>query len=301
MLSAAVKEELKSQLPGVLIMDRFGASESGAQGAVDDGATGPRFVMNDETSVLDDELRPLRPGDGRIGRLARTGRIPLGYHKDQEKTAATFPTDPNGVRWSVPGDLASVEPDGTITVHGRGSASINSGGEKIFPEEVEAAVKAHPGVFDAIVVGIPDERFGERVAVVVQPRRESRARRLSGTSRHHCRERIAGYKMPRELVVVDAVPLTAAGKPDVAAARSLFTESRPPSRGGSAQPGRGRRGRPGASAPSAPPCRPRGRRPPRAPPPSTSTDSTCPASGQSPTLLAPVSRRGAQRAATRAG
>ena len=125
--------------------------------------------MNDETSVLDDELRPLSPGDGRIGRLARTGRIPLGYHKDQAKTDATFPTDANGVRWSVPGDLASVEPDGTITVHGRGSASINSGGEKIFPEEVEAAVKAHPDVFDAIVVGIPDERFGERVGVVVQP------------------------------------------------------------------------------------------------------------------------------------
>ena len=170
MLTAAVKDELRAELPGVLIMDRFGASESGAQGAVDDGAAGPRFVMNEDTTVLDDELRPLTPGDGRIGRLAGTGRIPLGYHKDQAKTDATFPTDANGVRWSVPGDLATVEPDGTITVHGRGSASINSGGEKIFPEEVEAAVKGHPGVFDAIVVGIPDERFGERVAVVVQPR-----------------------------------------------------------------------------------------------------------------------------------
>jgi 3-oxocholest-4-en-26-oate---CoA ligase len=222
MLSAAVKEELRHQLPGVLIMDRFGASESGAQGAVDDSATGPRFVMNDETSVLDDELRPLRPGDGRIGRLARTGRIPLGYHKDRANTEATFPTDTKGVRWSVPGDLASVEPDGTITVHGRGSASINSGGEKIFPEEVEAAVKEHPGVFGAIVVGIPDERYGERVAVVVQPRGESEAPTLEELQ-HHCRERVAGYKIPRELVVVDEVPLTAAGKPDLATARSLFT------------------------------------------------------------------------------
>ena len=163
MLSATVKRELQEQLPNMVIMDRFGSSESGAQGAVEDGATGPRFVMGDDTSVLDDELRPLRPGDGRIGRLARTGRIPLGYYKDQDKTEATFPVDARGVRWSIPGDLASVEADGTITVHGRGSASINSGGEKIFPEEVEAAVKTHPEIFDAIVVGLPDERFGERV------------------------------------------------------------------------------------------------------------------------------------------
>ena len=106
-----------------------------------------------------------------IGRLARTGRIPLGYYKDPDKTAATFPTDPDGTRWSVPGDLATIEADGTITVLGRGSASINSGGEKIFPEEVEAAIKSHPGVFDAIVVGVPDERFGERVAALVRPRR----------------------------------------------------------------------------------------------------------------------------------
>jgi 3-oxocholest-4-en-26-oate---CoA ligase len=229
MLSAAVKEELRVQLPGVLIMDRFGSSESGAHGAVDDGASGPRFVMNDETTVLDDELRPLTPGDGRIGRLARTGRIPLGYHKDRAKTEATFPTDERGVRWSVPGDLASIEEDGTITVHGRGSASINSGGEKIFPEEVEAAVKAHPGVFDAIVVGIPDERFGERVGVVVQPRTSSDAPTLEDLQ-VHCRGLVAGYKVPRELVTVDAVPLTAAGKPDAGAARTLFNPPRTASR-----------------------------------------------------------------------
>ncbi len=203
-------------------MDRFGSSESGAQGAVDDAASGPRFVMSADTSVLDEDLRALRPGDGHIGHLARTGRIPLGYHKDPAKTAATFPVDADGVRWSVPGDLASVEADGTITVHGRGSASINSGGEKIFPEEVEAAVKSHPDVFDAIVVGVPDERFGERVVVVVQPRRPADAPTLEEL-RAHCRDRIAGYKLPRGLTVVEAVPLTAAGKPDAAAARSLFS------------------------------------------------------------------------------
>ena len=221
MLSATVKADLSNQLPGVMIMDRFGSSEAGAQGAVEVGASGPRFVMSDDTAVLDDDLRPLAPGDGRIGRLARSGRIPLGYYKDEAKTAATFPTDADGVRWSVPGDLASIEPDGVITIHGRGSASINSGGEKIFPEEVEAAVKACPDVYDAIVVGLPDERFGERVAAVVRMRDGADPLTLDSLQ-DHCRGQIAGYKVPRELLLVDEVPLTAAGKPDTKAAKALF-------------------------------------------------------------------------------
>jgi fatty-acyl-CoA synthase len=221
MLSKTVKDELQDRLPNVMIMDRFGSSESGAQGAVEDGATGPRFAMSDDTSVLDDDLLPLTPGDGRIGKLARTGRIPIGYYKDQAKTEATFPVDAHGVRWSIPGDLASVEPDGTITVHGRGSASINSGGEKIFPEEVEAAVKAHPDVYDAIVLGLPDERFGERVAVAVHPRPGAEAPTLEELQ-EHCRGHIAGYKLPRQLLIVEAIPLTAAGKPDAKAAKTLF-------------------------------------------------------------------------------
>ena len=220
MLSATVKEELKAQLPNAMVMDRFGSSESGAQGAVEVGASGPKFVMSDDTSVLDDDLRPLSPGDGRIGHLARTGRIPLGYYKDLAKTEATFPTDAAGVRWSVPGDLASVETDGTITVLGRGSASINSGGEKVFPEEVEAAVKTHPDIFDAIVVGIPDDRFGERVAVVVHTR--PGATLTIETLQQHCRDHIAGYKIPRQMLLVDEIPLTAAGKPDAKAAKALF-------------------------------------------------------------------------------
>jgi len=221
MLSAAVKADLAAQLPGAIIMDRFGSSESGAQGVVEVGATGPKFAMGDDTSVLDDDLAPLSPGDGRIGRLARTGRIPLGYYKDEAKTAATFPTDGRGVRWSVPGDLASIGPDGVITVHGRGSASINSGGEKIFPEEVEAAVKAHPDVYDAIVVGLPDERFGERVAAVIRLRDTAPGLSLDGLI-EHCRDHVAGYKVPRQLLVVDEIPLTAAGKPDTKAAKALF-------------------------------------------------------------------------------
>jgi acyl-coenzyme A synthetase/AMP-(fatty) acid ligase len=221
MLSSTVKAELGRQLPDVMIMDRFGSSESGAQGAVEDAAGGPRFVMSADTSVLDDDLRPLRPGDGRIGRLARSGRIPVGYFKDPVKTEATFPVDADGVRWSIPGDMASVGPDGTITVHGRGSASINSGGEKIFPEEVEAVVKTHPGVYDAIVVGLPDGRFGERVAVVVHPRRPEDPPTLEDLQ-DHCRDHIAGYKIPRQLVVAEAIPLTAAGKPDAKSAKALF-------------------------------------------------------------------------------
>ncbi len=220
MLSATVKEELKALLPSAIVMDRFGSSEAGAQGAVDDGAAGPRFVMGDDTSVLDDDLRPLAPGDGRIGHLARRGRIPLGYYGDQAKTAETFPVDADGVRWSVPGDLAMVEADGTITVLGRGSSSINTGGEKVFPEEVEAAVKTHPHVFDAIVVGIPDERFGEQVAVVVQPRNGSEP--SLAEIQEHCRTIIAGYKVPRRLALIDSLPLTAAGKPDAKAAKTCF-------------------------------------------------------------------------------
>jgi fatty-acyl-CoA synthase len=221
MLSAAVKADLAAQLPGAMIMDRFGSSEAGAQGAVEVGDSGPKFVMSEDTAVLDDDLRPLSPGDGRIGHLARCGRIPLGYYRDEAKTAATFPTDPDGVRWSVPGDLASIEADGVITVHGRGSASINSGGEKIFPEEVEAAVKAHADVYDAIVVGLPDERFGERVAAVVRMRDGSDPLPLEALQ-DHCRAQIAGYKVPRQLLLVDEIPLTAAGKPDGKAARALF-------------------------------------------------------------------------------
>ena len=156
--------------------------------------------------------------------VALRGRGPIGYYKDEAKTAATFPTDAGGVRWSVPGDLASIGPDGVITVHGRGSASINSGGEKIFPEEVEAAVKAHPDVYDAIVVGLPDERFGERVAAMVRMRDGAPPLDLEALQ-DHCRGHIAGYKLPRELLLVDEIPLTAAGKPDARAAKARF---RPP-------------------------------------------------------------------------
>ncbi|HEX4219224.1 MAG TPA: acyl-CoA synthetase [Acidimicrobiales bacterium] len=218
--SDTVKAELSAQLPDVMIMDQFGSSESGAQGTISGGGDGPRFAMNKDTAVLDEDLLPLQPGDGRIGRLARRGHVPIGYFKDEAKTAATFPVDADGVRWSIPGDLATVEADGSITVHGRGSGSINSGGEKIFPEEVEAAVKTHPGVYDAIVVGVPDQVFGERVAVAVHAR-PGVVITLEDLQ-DHCRQHIAGYKIPRQLLLVEDIAQTAAGKPDVQAAKALF-------------------------------------------------------------------------------
>jgi 3-oxocholest-4-en-26-oate---CoA ligase len=222
-LSQGVKDQLLEARPDLIITDSFGASETGAQGggvgASEEGH--PRFAVTPETNVLDEHHRPIEPGSGVKGMLARSGRIPLGYYKDEEKTARTFVTDPDGKRWVIPGDFATVEADGTITLFGRGSVSINSGGEKIFPEEVEAALKSHPEVYDAIVVGVPDERFGERVAAVVAPR-EGTAPTLESLA-EHARTKIAGYKVPRELHLVDAVTRSPSGKADYRWARSVAT------------------------------------------------------------------------------
>ncbi len=221
-LSPVVKQELADLLPDTLIVDGFGASETGGNGALvgtgDGGA--PRFQMKPDTAVLDDNNRPMEPGTGITGRLARTGHIPLGYHKDPEKTAATFPTDADGRRWAIPGDAARLEADGTITVFGRGSNCINTGGEKVFPEEVEAKVKAHPDVLDAFVLGRQDDRFGQRVAAVI-------ARRPDATTsldeiRDFLRNHLAGYKLPKEAVFVEAMAYTGPGKPDYKWARSQF-------------------------------------------------------------------------------
>lgn len=220
--SEAVKAELRQKLPHLVMIDAFGASETGSQGmdtgVEPGGGPGLRFKMNENTAVLDDELRPVPPGSGVVGRLALRRRIPLGYYKDAEKTAQTF-VEVDGERWVLPGDLARVEADGTVTVFGRGSMCINSGGEKIFPEEVEAALKSHPAVFDAIVVGVPDERWGERVAAVVQPRPgfKPTLKELDA----HCRAQIAGYKVPRELHLVAEITRLPSGKPDYPWAKAV--------------------------------------------------------------------------------
>ena len=225
-LSKAVKEELRAALPDVMVIDSFGASETGANGSVMDvgaPAAGPRFTMGEHTTVLGDELRPVTPGSGEVGRLAKRGHIPLGYYKDEGKTAATFLRDADGVRWVVPGDFATIEADGAITLLGRGSVSINTGGEKVFPEEVEAALKAHPDVFDAVVVGVPDERFAERVVALVAPR--PGAKPTVESLRDHCRNSIASYKAPRQVHLVDEIVRTPAGKPDYRWARARAAEA----------------------------------------------------------------------------
>jgi len=223
-LSPTIKRRLAEKLPGSLIIDGYGSSESGGQGqsitvAGGEVQSAPRFAVNDQTTVLDDELRPATPGV--VGKLARRGRIPIGYYKDPEKTAATFPVV-DGVRWSVPGDHARIEDDGTITLLGRGSVSINTGGEKVYPEEVEAALKGHPKVFDAVVVGVPDERWGERVVALVQPRpgEEPDFDDLDA----HARRLVAAYKAPRDVVLVERIVRSPSGKPDYRWAKATAIE-----------------------------------------------------------------------------
>ncbi len=231
-LSASTKARIHELLPNVIILDGFGSTETGFAGTDMTSGKGARatpvFQMDETTTVLDDDLEPLAPGDGRIGQLARRGRIPLGYYKDPEKTAATF-VEKDGVRWVLPGDLASIDADGSIVLHGRGSVSINTGGEKVFPEEVESVLVAHPAVADVVVVGVPDERWGQRVVAVVQAK-PGRTVELDGLQRF-ARAHLAGYKLPRSLLSVEEVVRSPSGKPDykwaadVAAARLQPTAS----------------------------------------------------------------------------
>ncbi len=222
MLSPSVKEQIGERLPHVYVSDSIGASETGYQGtfAGADDQGRPRFVMGEHTTVLDDDGMPVTPGDGVVGRLARGGYVPIGYYKDPEKTAAVF-TEAGGKRWVLPGDMAMVEADGTITLLGRGSVSINTGGEKVFPEEVENALKSHPDVFDVVVVGVPDERWGERVSAVVKarPGASPGVEELAA----HAREHIAGYKVPREVHLVDEVVRSPSGKADYRWAKQVAT------------------------------------------------------------------------------
>jgi 3-oxocholest-4-en-26-oate---CoA ligase len=215
-LSPAIKAELNERAPNIGVIDAFGASETGANGAADMTDKGPRFRMNEWTTVLteDGDVAPA----GEVGLLARRGHVPVGYYKDEAKTKATF-VEMHGVRWAIPGDRAVIEDDGAITVLGRGSQCINSGGEKVFPEEVEAVLKGHPDVFDAIVVGVPDERWGESVAAVVAPR-DGRNVTLEQLSTH-CHGTLAGYKAPKHLVLVPTVERTPAGKPNYRWAKEM--------------------------------------------------------------------------------
>ena len=171
--SPEVKRGLLDHLPEVTLLDSLGASEGlmsrSAARATDADIPPARFAVNDRVRVLTDDGREVTPGSDEIGMVGVGGHIPLGYYKDPEKTAATFRTV-GGVRYSIPGDYASVDADGTIRLLGRGSATVNTGGEKVYPEEVELVLREHPAIDDCVVVGVPDERFGEMVVAMVVTR-----------------------------------------------------------------------------------------------------------------------------------
>jgi 3-oxocholest-4-en-26-oate---CoA ligase len=220
-LSEGVREQIRRALPGRFILDSYGSSESGATASrIDDGTEGPvgapRFGVGDDVEVFDPEMRPCKPGvDGMLG---RTGPIPLGYYKDPVKTAATF-KEVDGVRWSIPGDFARREEDGSVTVLGRGSVCINTGGEKVHPEEVEAVLLRHEDVFDAVVVGTPHYRWGQQVTALVQRRDGSAV--TEDDLREHARSLISNYKVPKQIVFVPQVPRTPVSKVDYPASTEL--------------------------------------------------------------------------------
>jgi acyl-CoA synthetase (AMP-forming)/AMP-acid ligase II len=209
-LSASVRERLEELLPTAMVLNNFGASETGHQGSAFYERGKAIWEMDaSHTTVVDEALRPVGPGEQ--GRIARFGHIPLGYYNNPEKTAATF-FERDGVRYVIPGDMAEVNRDGTITFLGRGSVCINTGGEKVFAEEVEEVLKAHPDVYDAVVVGVPDPRWGERVEALCTARPGATPDPASLAA--HCRAHLAGYKTPRAFWVVDHLNRQPSGKAD---------------------------------------------------------------------------------------
>lgn len=225
MLSAESKERLLTLAPAALVVDTLAASEAPMGTAVTTAEGGPAttvFTLRPGTRVVDLADMDVEPGSGQVGRLAVPTDNPIGYYKDPVKTAETF-REIGGRRYSLPGDWASVEADGSIRLLGRGSHCINSAGEKIYPEEVEEALKAHPDVFDALVFGVDDERWGQRVESIVALRPSARAdtTELIG----HVKARLASYKAPKNVVFVSEVPRAPNGKADYETARTLASES----------------------------------------------------------------------------
>ncbi len=225
--TASLKQELLDLLPAIRIRDALGSSESGAQAVHvstrETGATTGRFDLDPDSVVLSEDLtRRLAPGDDERGWLARRGRMPLGYYKDEEKTRRTFPIV-CGERHSVPGDRAEIASDGQIRLLGRDSVTINSGGEKIFAEEVELAIKHHPAVYDCVVCGTPSERWGQEVTAIVQWRAGSRVteEEVNATAAEH----IARYKLPKRYVVVAEILRAPSGKADYRWARETAEKS----------------------------------------------------------------------------
>ncbi len=219
--SEGVQESLRSALPSVVTASSLGSTESGTLGPGASRPTGEGlmcFAPRKDIHVVVDGSRMARVGE--VGILARSGPLPVGYFGDPAATARTF-IELDGMRLSLTGDSARLESDGSVTVLGRGSTCINTGGEKVFPEEVEQALKRHPGVVDALVIGLPDERWGERVVAVVSARADMSLD--AEVLKQHCRQLVAGYKVPRVVAFVAEVPRTNTGKPDYSTAKKLAT------------------------------------------------------------------------------
>jgi acyl-CoA synthetase (AMP-forming)/AMP-acid ligase II len=226
-LSAALKRELLDRIPGLRLLDALGSSEAGTQAAQysarGDAATSGDFALKPENLVLNADRSGIAAADSaEPGWAARRGRVPLGYYKDPRKTAETFPVI-DGVRYAVPGDRARVAADGSLQLLGRDSVTINTGGEKVFAEEVERALKHHPGVYDAVVVPTPHERWGQQVTalVVLREGRGISAGELIDSSR----DQIAAFKLPRRVIFVDEIVRAPSGKADYRWAKSRALES----------------------------------------------------------------------------
>ncbi|MFF7270536.1 acyl-CoA synthetase [Streptomyces cyaneofuscatus] len=220
-MSDSVRAEFQALVPTVMLLNNFGSSESGFNGTAtaDSGPErGFRVQVNARTAVVDPATyEPVTPGE--VGRIAQRGHVPLGYYNDPAKTADTF-FRKGDERWVLLGDMATVDAEGIVTVLGRGSQCINTGGEKVYPEEVEQALKSHPDVYDALVAGVPDERWGSRVAAVLELREGAPALDLDAVQAH-CRTRLAGYKIPRALVLTDRIQRSPSGKADYRWAKAV--------------------------------------------------------------------------------
>lgn len=223
MFSAGVKQQLLAKVPQLAIIDVLGSTEGGMGVSLTSRATPPgetaRFGRPDSTKVFTDDGREVVPGSGEIGMVASGGLAPLGYYKDPEKSARTF-REVNGVRYTFSGDMARIAADGSIELLGRGSHCINTGGEKVFPEEVEEALKQHPDVLDALVFGVPDERFGARVVGVVSVL--PGAQITTDDVITDAKRRLSGFKVPRALHITERVPRAHNGKADYPSARAMF-------------------------------------------------------------------------------
>lgn len=220
-LSRSTSAAFNELFPHTMVLNNFGASETGHQGesvGTFDENGRLQFYMKDSTRVLDENFKEVVPGSGQVGKLARTGHIPLGYYNDPEKTASTFFTI-DGQRWVIPGDFASVDEDGLVTLLGRGSICINTGGEKVYPEEVEEALKDNDAIEDCLVVGVPDDRWGERVEAVVQlaPGASATPDEITAS----LRTLLAGYKLPKTYHFCDLIVRQPSGKPDYKWAKSF--------------------------------------------------------------------------------